>query len=337
MYCPHCGADLPDDALFCLKCGTKIAMEKAKPAGTSTPSIIAPSNVTALKCPSCSAPINPKFGEMVVTCLYCGSTITLVNDGWRSVQKQTMLLIKFSEKQQIIDKIHGLMDKGLLHRHFQEDSKLEEMSLTMIPYWIVSTSARTSIVASDVAAEAGQIATTVALAGLMGAALGGGRGRGGGFGGGFGGPMVTGAVLGGTMGAGRGNVKKTQELDNNYNFPIVALKAFTQYQPRDYAFALEERTFFDMAKVPKDVQIMNGDIGEEVARYQAKTLVDQLQSDKAHAQFHMIQQLQTQVDVSETELLHAPIWFARYDHEGKKIVLVIDGNSGGVINSIGLT
>lgn len=336
MYCPHCGADLPDDALFCLKCGTKIISEKVKPAGTSTPAIIAPAEVTALKCPSCSAPITPKFGEMVVTCLYCGSTITLVNDGWRSVQKQTMLLIKFSEKQQIIDKIHGLMDKGLLHRHLQEDSKLEEMSLSMIPYWIVSTSARTSIVASDVAAEAGQIATTVALAGLMGAALGGGRGRRGGFGGGFGGPLMTGAVLGGTMGAGRGNIKKTQELDNNYNFPIVALKAFTQYQPRDYAFALEERTFFDMAKVPKGVQIMNGDIGEEVAKYQAKTLVDQLQSDKAHAQFHMIQQLNTQVDVSETELLHAPIWFARYDHEGKKIILVIDGNSGGIINSIGL-
>jgi len=50
----------------------------------------------------------------------------------------------------------------------------------------------------------------------------------------------------------------------------------------------------------------------------------------------MIQQLNTQVDVSETELLHAPIWFARYDHEGKKIILVIDGNSGGIINSIGL-
>ncbi|MGD0818280.1 MAG: hypothetical protein ABR986_07775 [Methanomassiliicoccales archaeon] len=242
-----------------------------------------------------------------------------------------MLLIKFPEKQQIVDKIHGLMDMGLLHRHLQEDSQLEEMSLSLIPYWIVSTSARTSIVASDVAAEAGQIATTAALAGLMGVAFGGGRGRGG-----FGGPLMTGAVLGGTMGAGRGNMKKTEELDNNYNFPIVALKAFTQYQPKDYAFSLEERTFFDMAKVPKGVQIMNGDIGEEDARYQAKTLVDQLQSDKAHAQYHMIQQLNTQVDVSETELLHAPIWFARYDHGGKKIILVVDGNSGGVINSIGL-
>ena len=50
----------------------------------------------------------------------------------------------------------------------------------------------------------------------------------------------------------------------------------------------------------------------------------------------MIQQLHTEVDVADTELLYAPIWFAQYDHKGKKIVLVINGNSGGVINSIGL-
>jgi hypothetical protein len=50
----------------------------------------------------------------------------------------------------------------------------------------------------------------------------------------------------------------------------------------------------------------------------------------------MIQQLKTDVDITETELLYAPIWFAQYDHKGNKIILVIDGNSGGVINSIGL-
>jgi hypothetical protein len=46
--------------------------------------------------------------------------------------------------------------------------------------------------------------------------------------------------------------------------------------------------------------------------------------------------LHTDVDVAESELLYAPIWFARYDHKGNKIVLVIDGDSGNVITSIGL-
>jgi hypothetical protein len=138
------------------------------------------------------------------------------------------------------------------------------------------------------------------------------------------------------MGPGQGGVKKTYEMDNNYNFPIVALKALTEHQPRNYQFSLNDRALFDVSKVPKGIKILNGDVGQEAANYQAKTLVDQLQSEKAHAQYHMIQQLHTDVDVADAEMLYAPIWFAQYDHRGNKIVLVIDGNSGAVINSIGL-
>jgi len=84
------------------------------------------------------------------------------------------------------------------------------------------------------------------------------------------------------------------------------------------------------------VKILNGDISEEVAKSQAKTLVDQLQSQKAHAHYHMIQSIHTDSNVGDVELLHAPIWFAKYDHKGNKIALVIDANSGRVINSLGL-
>ena len=163
----------------------------------------------------------------------------------------------------------------------------------------------------------------------MGSAMGGRRG-------GIAGPLLAGAMLGTVMGPSRAGARKTYEMNNNYNFPIVALKALTEYQPRNYQFSLENRVLFDVSKVTKGIKILNGDVGEEAAKYQAKTLVDQLQSEKAHAQYHMIQQLHTDIDVSDTELLYAPIWFAQYDHKGRKIVLVIDGNSGGVINSIGL-
>ena len=124
-------------------------------------------------------------------------------------------------------------------------------------------------------------------------------------------------------------------MDNDYNYPVVALKALTEYQPKDYQFNLAERTLFDATRV-KGVKVLNGDVGEDTAKYQAKTMVDQLQSEKAHAAHHMIQQMQTESDLGEAELLHAPVWFARYDHKGRKIVLVVDGNSSGVINSIGL-
>jgi hypothetical protein len=267
---------------------------------------------------------------MIISCEYCGSAVTLGIDGWKGIQKQTMLPLKFADKDQMISMIHGLMDRGLLHRHLQENSTLEEMNLSFVPYWILSVSARTSVVATDMAVEGGEIATTAALIGVMG-------GMGGRRGGGFGGPLLAGAVLGSMMGGpGQAAAKKVYEINDNLYFPVIALKALSQYQPRNYQFNLDNRQLFDVSKIPKNVKVLNGDVGEEAATYQAKTLVSQLQSDKAHEQYHMIQELHTDVDVAESELLYAPIWFARYDHKGNKIVLVIDGDSGNVINSIGL-
>ena len=337
MYCPKCGTQLPDDATFCIKCGTRVAAAGAAgaptsaSAPTSAPAILAPSGATAVKCPNCGAPLSPQFGEMVITCPYCGSGVTLASAGWKGIAKQTMLPIRLGDSKGVSARIHELMDKGLLHRHLQETSTLEEMNLSLVPYWIVSVSARTNVVASDVAVEAGQVATTAALFGLLGGAIGGGRG-----GMGFAGPLVAGTMLGTMMGPGRGGTTKSYVIADNYNFPVVALKALFDQQPRDYEFSLDQRTFFDVSKVPKSVKILNGDVGEDGARNEAKALVAQLQSEKAHAKYHMIQQLHSDVNASDVELLHAPIWFARYNHEGKKIVLVIDANSGGVINSIGL-
>jgi hypothetical protein len=334
VFCPKCGAQLPDDAGFCFKCGAKVGLVSPQQAQSQpAQEVIAPMGATSLKCPSCGAPISPKFGEMLITCEYCGSSVSLGSDGWKSINKHTMLPVKVSQQSEVEKIVHGLMDKGLLRRHLEESSTLEEMNLALVPYWLIPVSARTSLVATDMAQEAGQIATTAALAGIMGGALGGGR-RGGGGG------LMTGVLLGtmmggGGFGGGGQAASKAYQMDNDYNFPIVALKALTEYQPKDYQFNLADRVLFDETKV-KGMKVLNGDVGEDVAKSQAKTMVDQLQSEKAHAAHHMIHQLETQSDVGDSELLHAPVWFARFDHKGAKIVLVIDGNTGEVINSIGL-
>jgi hypothetical protein len=289
---------------------------------------------------------------MVITCEYCGSGITLGNGGWSSIQKQTMLPIKFPDQAPMMAKIHDLMDKGFLHRHLQEDSTLQEMTLSMVPYWIIPVSARTSITVENMVQQTAQTATTAALMGVvLGGLAGGGRGGGGG---GFRprrmwspslsfppvrisfGTAKLGMFMGGGMYGGGGGARKAEQMDNNYNFPVVALKALTEYQPKDYVFSLTERTLFDVSKIPKGIPVLNGDVSEDDAKSQAKTYVDQVQSQKAHSQYHMIQQMHTDMDVSEGELLHAPIWFARYDHKGERIALAFDGNSGMLITSIGL-
>ena len=358
MYCGNCGNELPEGTAFCTKCGKSTSLNASKATKiTSNGPILAPSGVESLKCPSCGAPIAPKFGEMVITCAYCGSGVTLGNQGWTNIQKQTMLTLKVAGIDQVNAIIKPLVNNGILHRHRLEDSKPEEMSLTYVPYWIVSVSARTSITVANQAAQLAQTATSAAVLGVILGGMGGGFGGGGRRGGGRGGRRVLeGQVktdnpfagilglkripimafgMGMGMGRGGGN-KNAQQMDENYNFPVIALKALTDYQPHDYQFNLVGRELFDIAKLPKDVKILNGDISEEGAKTQAKTLVDQLQSQKAHAKYQAIQSMHTECDVGDVELLHVPVWFAKFDNKGKKIVLVIDANSGKVINGSGL-
>ncbi|MEM0014128.1 MAG: hypothetical protein QXX81_05690 [Zestosphaera sp.] len=107
------------------------------------------------------------------------------------------------------------------------------MNLSFTPYWIVSVSARTSVIASGIAVQAGEIAATAALFGVMGSAMSGRR-----RGIGITGPLLAGVMLGTMMGPGQAGAKRAYHKDNNYNIAIVAVKAFNEYQPRSYQYQL---------------------------------------------------------------------------------------------------
>jgi hypothetical protein len=50
---------------------------------------------------------------MIITCEYCGSSITLGNSGWANIQKQTMLPLKIPTADQITSLVGSMMDKGV--------------------------------------------------------------------------------------------------------------------------------------------------------------------------------------------------------------------------------
>lgn len=333
MFCVKCGLQLPDDAVFCVKCGAKQTAVAEAPAQQNTTSV----ETKEVKCPNCSALITPKFGEMIVTCEYCGSSVSLEAKGWKNITKHTMLPITIADQDQITTRLHQMMDKGLLHRHLQESSKLDELDLSFIPYWIIPVTAKTNLIATDIAVQIGSIAATAAMAGLMGGAMsGGGSRRGGNFGGGMMDGMLFGSMMGGGGMMGGNNATKAYTVNESYNCPVVAVKSMTAYQPHGYEFPLDDRIDFDSKKVPKSIKILNGDINEDAAKSLARNIVDQIQSQTVHSKYHMIRQMETQEEVSEGEVMHVPIWFAQYDHKGKKIILIIDANSGNAINSVGL-
>ncbi len=338
MYCIKCGSEIPDDAVYCPKCGFKqdqgkTGQDSSHPAQATGEKIIAASNVTELKCPGCGAPIKPQIGEMIITCEYCGASISLANEGWKSIESNTMLPLKIQTTDEVTGIIKRLMDRGMLRRHMEEKSTSEGIFLSIVPYWVVPASARSRYTAVDTGEEIGKVAGTAVLAGLLGSAMGG-RGRIG-MGGGMMGGMLMGGMMMGGMGGGSGSVR-SYTLDQNYNYPVVAVKGLTEYQPRNYTFDLPDRVIFDASKVPRGTKVLNGDIGEDSAKNEAKTNVDQMQSAMVHQKHHGVRSLVTEIDTAEPELLHVPVWFAKFDSKGKKIALVIDGHSGNLINSIGL-
>ncbi|MFI5450466.1 MAG: hypothetical protein ACHQ03_11955, partial [Candidatus Bathyarchaeia archaeon] len=149
-------------------------------------------------------------------------------EGWSSIQKHSMLPLKVSDETVVLSMIRGLMNRGLLRRHLQENSTLVEMKLSYVPYWIISVSARTNIVAADIATQVGTIAAAAVVLGAM-SGMGGGHRRGGGG-------IVEGAVLGSVLSGGRIGgqaTRKVHQLNENHNYPVVALRALADYQPHD--------------------------------------------------------------------------------------------------------
>ena len=327
-FCRKCGAQLPDDAQFCMKCGTPVAPGAAAPAAPAAPTAssaapIAAAGVQELKCPACGAPIKPTFGEMVITCDYCGASVTLGGQGWKEISKHTMLTLAVPDRDAALKVAREYLDQGFTHRHFLEESKIVEERLSYVPFWVIPASATTTYqyqaVATSVGTSVGTMAAGAVLGSVLSGAIGGRRG----------GTTVI-PIMGGTG----VNATRAETISGQYEYPVVAVKAMTAYQPKDYQFSLTDRTFFDKKSIPTTAPILNGDLGEDAARFAAEAFVKQLQSEAAHQKHHMVSNLNSQVQVSEGELLHAPIWFFRFDHKGQNVAVLIDGHAGRVIRTV---
>jgi len=255
---------------------------------------------------------------MVISCDYCGGSVTLGGQGWKEISKHTMLPLAVPDRDVAMKVVRGYLDQGFLHRHFLEESKLVEERLTYVPFWVVPTSASTTYQYQAVAETVGTTVGTMAAGALIGSALGGRRG------------LTVIPIMGGPV----VNATRSETISGQYDYPVVAVKAMSAYQPKDYQFSLTDRTFFDKKSIPTSVQVLNGDLGEDAARNAAEAFVKQVQSEAAHKKHRVVSSLSTEVNVTEGELLHAPIWMFRFTHKTDNVTVLIDGHAGKVIRTM---
>jgi hypothetical protein len=274
-------------------------------------------DIKNLKCKNCGAPLKPMGGEAIVTCEYCGGCVALSGAGWKMVQTHTMLVPQIVDQNQAIAACQGWMNKGLFHHRDFESAKIAEVKCSVVPYWIVPASAVTHYTYEDVAVDAAKMGGSIAAGALLGAAFSGGGRR-----------VAVVPVYGG------GGSKRAGELAGQFQFPVIAVKGLEVYQPRSYQFDITARLPFDKRKLPPGLQILNGDVSEDDAKFMAKNYVTQLQADRAKQQHKMVESLKTEVNVSDGELMHVPVWYIKFAlKNGKTETIVIDAQRNAVMNA----
>jgi Double zinc ribbon len=327
MYCPRCGTNLPDNARFCYSCGAQLSGIPGSPASGAPggmgnpppppPPATAPTAPKDLKCPSCGAPLQPGLGEMVLTCEYCGATVSIAGTGWKPVTQHTMLMAQLLDQNEALKIVKSSMDAGFFHGRRFEDSKVTEAKFVFAPYWIVPSTATTrfSYQSGAMPGGTGGMIGTMAASALIGSALSRGRGE----------------VFVPVMGGGGGGASHQDQMSGNYQFPVVALKGYTEYQPKNYQFNLQARQPFKKESLPGGATVLNGDIGETEAQQAARAYVAEMQAAVVKKKHFNVTGVQSQVDVGEPELLHAPVWYFNMNYKGQPAVLLVDANASRVM------
>ena len=224
MFCNACGGRIADGSVFCNLCGARqgvVVPAAAGPAGTGqaqvmAPQVAAPAQPAApppplpqsLKCNSCGASLKPAPGVSVLVCEYCGAVTTMGTSGAAEVMQSHYMLANTLNNETAMEAGGKWLNKGLFRRKVAERSELGQILLKYVPYWIVPT----SVVADFQGTK--NVSKSVMRNGQW--------------------TTIT------------EQIPVRDRIQFQRNLPIVAVRGYTQYQPKEgFAFRREGKAIFD--------------------------------------------------------------------------------------------
>lgn len=272
-----------------------------------------------LKCNSCGAPLKPSAGLALVVCEYCGAATTLGAGGAAQVVMKHFMLTNQISQEQALDAGGRWLNQGVFRRKVAERSNLGNVALKFVPYWVIPTQ-----VVADFQGTRGAGVAEMRHEGTAGKAAG-----------------IALLALTAAAAAQQKNrnrpaapqvVRVRDRLQLSYNLPIVAVRGYTKFQPDDgFQFHVANKIGFDKRQ-SGGVEVMSGDVTEAEAKQQAAALAHKLAEKEAKKRVDTLESIQVYPTMADGELLHAPVWFVEYSHKGKSYYILIDGNSGQVMD-----
>lgn len=269
-------------------------------------------------CTRCSAPLSPSQEDLIITCRYCGFTISLATS--EEIKSHSMLENHLFT-QQAVETAQKYMDKGILRSGVSRDAQITNVKLRFIPFWTFPVNSQTSYTGVTGAGLNGELhQVEAALSDKRASKL---------------------SKFGQLVKAGASAYMEMQQKDrkpttvslsfsSHYVWPILARKTMIT-EINYYDVPAAKKTPFDVGKIPSDAEFLNTEYNEEEAKPKIKAEVEARERLLASGRVDTLQACQTSVAVGEGELVHAPIWFVHYSLKGENYVILVDGSEGKVL------
>jgi DNA-directed RNA polymerase subunit RPC12/RpoP len=269
-------------------------------------------------CTRCSAPINPSQEDLIVTCRYCGFTISMAT---AEEIKQHSMLENHLFTQQAVEAAQKYMDKGLFRSGVSRDAQITNVKLRYIPFWTFPVNTNTSfsgVTGTGLSGEMHQV--EAALSDKRASKL---------------------SKFGKLVKAGASAYVEMQQKDRKpttvslsfssyYVWPVLARKTMIS-EINYYDVPAAKKIPFDVGKITSDAEFLNTEYKEDEAKPRVKAEVEARERLLASGRVDNLQSCNTNVAVGSGELVHAPIWFVQYSLKGDNYVILVDGSEGKVL------
>jgi hypothetical protein len=125
-------------------------------------------------------------------------------------------------------------------------------------------------------------------------------------------------------------VEKEGDIENRYDWLVLARRK-SDFPTRAFHISISGKIPFEATKIEQGAKVLNSEVSSEEAVQQAHDEIANLHEYLSKDNVDRLVDIKTELDVSGTYYLHAPVWFVTYVYKNSRYQVLLDGSSGEVI------
>lgn len=122
------------------------------------------------------------------------------------------------------------------------------------------------------------------------------------------------------------------EIEKEYFWKVLSTMT-GRFPTKEYEIPLSAKAPFRTDLVGKGGRVINSEIDEEDARKIARQEIEAHHKQLAAQNVDRVASIDTEFEFGESEYLHAPVWFVRYEYKKKEYDLVLDAISAETVTA----